>query len=66
MQDSYYDSTVEFLQSSLEIVSDNLAYGYEAINNLVKEYDFIKFPMAQAAEPVSGGGCDRGSGSKQG
>ncbi|MDA0939088.1 MAG: hypothetical protein O3C05_02215 [Proteobacteria bacterium] len=62
MEDSYYDSTVEFLQSSLEIVSDNLAYGYETINNLVKEYDFIKFPMAQAAEPVGCGGCGGGGG----
>ena len=39
MQDSYYDSTVEFLQGSLEIVSDNIAYGYETINNLIKEYE---------------------------
>ena len=64
MQDLYYDSSVEFLQGSLETIGENLAYGFFSINNLIKEYD--PFPLtgffAEAAEPVSGGGCDRSSG----
>jgi hypothetical protein len=65
MQDSYYDSTVEFLQDSLETASDNLVYGFTTINNYMKEFDPIKFPMAEAAEPVSdsGGGGGNGGGS---
>ena len=45
MQDSYYDSTVEFLQDSLEIAFDNIVYGFDNINNLIKEYDPIKLPI---------------------
>jgi hypothetical protein len=67
MEDSYYDSTVEFLQGSLEIVSDNIAYGYDTINKLIKEYDFIKFPMVQAGvhdvSDKGGGGGGNGGGS---
>jgi hypothetical protein len=68
MQDSYYDYTVEFLQSSLEIVSDNLVYGFDNINNLIKEYDFIKFPMVEAgpdsvSDKDSGNGGGNGGGS---
>ena len=48
MEDSYYGSTVDFLQDSLETLSDNVVYGYETINNLIKEYDPIKFPVVQA------------------
>lgn len=66
MEDSYYyDSTVEFLQGSLEIVSDNVVYGLTTINHYIKEYDPIKFPITEAAEPVggSGGGGGNGGGS---
>ena len=63
MQDSYYDSTVEFLQSSLEIVTDNLVYGYMTINHVIKEYDPIKFPVVEAgAQGVGCGGCGGGGG----
>jgi hypothetical protein len=37
MQDLYYDSSVEFLQGSLETIGENLAYGFFSINNLIKE-----------------------------
>ena len=41
MEDSYYyDSTVEFLQGSLEIVSDNVVYGLTTINHYIKGYIF--------------------------
>ena len=65
MDDAYYHDTVEFLQHSLETMSDNLVYGYETVNNFIQEHDFIKFPMAEAAEPVggSGGGGGNGGGS---
>ena len=62
MDDEYYHNTVEFVQHSLETMSDNLGYGYEAVNNFIKEYDFIKFPMVEAAEPVSGSGGGGGNG----
>ena len=48
MDDEYYHNTVEFLQHSLETMSGNLGYGYEAVNNFIKEYDFIKFPAVKA------------------
>jgi hypothetical protein len=66
MEDGYYHDTVEFLQHSLETISDNLVYGFDNINNLIKEYDFIKFPMVQAGvHDVSdkGGGGGNGGGS---
>ena len=49
MEDSYYGSTVDFLQDSLETLSDNAVYGYETINNFIKEHDPIKSPVVQAA-----------------
>jgi len=45
MEDGYYHDTVEFLQHSLETISDNLVYGFDNINNLIKEYDPIKLPI---------------------
>ena len=63
MEDSYYGSTVDFLQDSLETLSDNVVYGYETINNLIKEYDPIKFPAVHAApQGVGCGGCGGGGG----
>jgi hypothetical protein len=43
MQDSYYDSSVGFLQESLEMIGENLAYGFFTINDFIKEYD--PFPL---------------------
>jgi hypothetical protein len=66
MEDGYYYETVEFLQHSLETISDNLVYGYESVNNFIKEYDPIKFPVVQAGvhdTSGSGGGGGNGGGS---
>ena len=66
MEDSYYGSTVDFLQDSLETLSDNVVYRYETINNFIKEYDPIKFPVVQAGvhdTSGSGGGGGNGGGS---
>lgn len=63
MEDGYYHESVEFLQDSLETLSDSVAYGYEAINNFIKEYDPIKFPAVHAApQGVGCGGCGGGGG----
>ena len=61
MEDGYYHDTVEFLQHSLETISDNLIYGFDNINNLIKEYDFIKFPMVKAADSISDEGGSGGN-----
>ena len=62
MEDGYYHDTLEFLQHSIETMSDNLVYGYETVNNLIKEYDFIKLSMVNAADSISGEGSSRGNG----
>jgi hypothetical protein len=36
MQNSYYDSSVGFLQESLEMIGENLAYGFFTINDFIK------------------------------
>jgi hypothetical protein len=35
VEDGYYHESVEFLQDSLETLSNSVAYGYEVINNFI-------------------------------
>ena len=53
MQDSYYDSSVGFLQESLEMIGENLAYGFFTINDFIKEYD--PFPLTVFFAEAAGG-----------
>jgi len=53
MQDSYYDSSVGFLQESLEMIGENLAYGFFTINDFIKEHD--PFPLTVFFAEAAGG-----------
>lgn len=67
MEDPYYhDITTEDTQSTLELITNILAYGLTSINYYIKKYDPIKFPFAEAADSISGdggGGDSDGGGS---
>ena len=58
MYDDYFDSSIEFIYSSFDIVSNNLLEGFSNVNSILKEYDPIKFPMAEAmSQGTDGGSC---------